>query len=81
MTKKVKRLWNFLKSLSNPNPNIPMPDSSEEKIIVHSTKSGKLYVEDSEFFKNKRIQHLLKKLRSSQLYKTIKQEEQKQSHV
>lgn len=44
----------------------------EENPIVQATQSGKLFVEDSEFFKRPKIKDTIAKLLESSIYKQIK---------
>lgn len=46
--------------------------NSEDKIIVHSTESGKLYVNEEEFFRNKVVKEKIIRMLSSNLYKALK---------
>ena len=42
-----------------------------EKIIIHGTSSGKLYIKEKEFFANRRVYELIKRLYNSRLYKRL----------
>jgi len=47
---------------------------SNNKIIVHSTSGGKLFIKEKEFFSNGKVQGMVKKLLDSSVYKSIKAE-------
>jgi hypothetical protein len=68
----VNRLFNFLFNKKNPHLNNTIMSDQSDKIIIHSTSDGKLYVKDSEFFTNKKVQSMIFRLLKSKLYKNLK---------
>jgi len=48
-----------------------MNDDSE-KIRVHATSEGRLYIDENEFFRNPKIRRMIEKMLNSSLYKEIK---------
>ncbi len=48
--------------------------SSDKEIVFHASSTGRLYIKGDEFFKSKKVQALIDKLRSSSIYKHLKEE-------
>ncbi len=50
-------------------------ESSDEKVIFHASSTGRLYIKGDEFFKSKKVQSLIDKLRSSSIYRHLKEQQ------
>lgn len=48
---------------------------STDKVIIHGTSEGKLFIEESEFFNNNKVKAIFKKLFKSNIYKELKQKQ------
>ncbi len=73
-TLNVEKMWrDWLIRVFKLTPNdMSDKEKSENTVIVHGTSGGKLYIEEREFFKNRRVIAILKKLLNSSAVKEIK---------
>ena len=50
-----------------------------KKNIIKSTEDGRLYIETSDFFKQKEVKNLIEKLMDSSIYREIVEQKEKES--
>lgn len=48
-----------------------MIEIKKNKDVVKATKEGRIYIENEDFFKQEKVQHLLGKLKKSSIFKEI----------